>query len=126
MIATGRDFVRAARRVREHLGQRHRWAHTLGVARVAERLAAAHGIDTRRARIAGLLHDLARLYPGERLLRAPVPEPIARVALQAYADLGAGSTVAVAVRSSATAEDRRGSARRARRRWWRVWRPIRA
>ncbi len=69
MIATGRDFVRAARRVREHLGQQHRWAHTLGVARVAERLAAAHGLDTRRARIAGLLHDLARLYPGERLLR---------------------------------------------------------
>ena len=69
MIATGCDFVRAARRVRDHLGQRHRWAHTLGVARVAELLAAAHGIDTRRARIAGLFHDLARLYPGERLLR---------------------------------------------------------
>ncbi len=28
-----------------------------------------HGVDPQRARIAGLLHDLARLYPGERLLR---------------------------------------------------------
>jgi len=35
----------------------------------AEALAVAHRIDARRARIAGLLHDLARLYPGERLLR---------------------------------------------------------
>ena len=69
MIATGCDFVRAARRVREHLGQRHRWAHTLSVARVAERLAAAHGADPRRARVAGLFHDVARLYPGDRLLR---------------------------------------------------------
>ena len=68
MTATGRDFVRAARRVRDHLGQRHRFAHTLGVARVAEQLAAAHGADTAKARIAGLLHDLARLYAPERLL----------------------------------------------------------
>ena len=69
MIATGIDFVRAARRVREHIGQEHRYAHILRVARTAEALASAHGIDRRRARIAGLLHDLARLYPGKRLLR---------------------------------------------------------
>jgi predicted HD superfamily hydrolase involved in NAD metabolism len=68
VIADGIAFVRAARRVREHLGQQHRYRHTLGVARVAERLAAAHGADVRRARIAGLLHDLARLYPPTRLL----------------------------------------------------------
>jgi predicted HD superfamily hydrolase involved in NAD metabolism len=61
--------VRAARRVRERLGQRHRYAHVLRVARLAERLARVHGQDSQRARIAGLLHDLARLYPGERLLR---------------------------------------------------------
>ena len=28
----------------------------------------AHGLDTRRARTAGLLHDLARLWPKDRLL----------------------------------------------------------
>ena len=68
MTADGGEFVRAARRVRDHLDQRHRWAHTLAVARVAERLAAAHGGDPARARWAGLFHDLARLYPSERLL----------------------------------------------------------
>ena len=56
------------RRVRERIGQRHRYAHILGVARTAGRLARAHGVDPLQARIAGLLHDLARLYPGERLL----------------------------------------------------------
>lgn len=69
MIASGLDFVLAARRVREHIDQTHRYAHILRVARTAELLAAAHGVDTRQARIAGLLHDLARLYPGERLVR---------------------------------------------------------
>jgi predicted HD superfamily hydrolase involved in NAD metabolism len=69
LIASGVDFIRAARRVREHIGQRHRYAHILGVARTAVRLARVHGVDVQAARIAGLLHDLARLYPGERLLR---------------------------------------------------------
>ena len=68
MIASGLDLVRAMRRVRERIGQRHRYAHILGVARTAGRLARAHGVDPLQARIAGLLHDLARLYPGERLL----------------------------------------------------------
>jgi predicted HD superfamily hydrolase involved in NAD metabolism len=61
--------VRAAKRVRAHIGQTHRYAHILRVARVASSLARAHGVDPLRARIAGLLHDLARLYPAERLLR---------------------------------------------------------
>jgi predicted HD superfamily hydrolase involved in NAD metabolism len=68
LIAGGIAFVRAAQRVRAHLGQQHRWSHTLGVARTADRLAAAHGVDSQRARVAGLLHDLARLYPPKRLL----------------------------------------------------------
>jgi predicted HD superfamily hydrolase involved in NAD metabolism len=41
----------------------------LNVTRMAERLASTHGVDPLRARVAGLLHDLARLYPAERLLR---------------------------------------------------------
>jgi predicted HD superfamily hydrolase involved in NAD metabolism len=36
---------------------------------MAERLARAHGVDPLRARTAAMLHDLARLYPAERLLR---------------------------------------------------------
>jgi predicted HD superfamily hydrolase involved in NAD metabolism len=62
-------FVRAARAVREHLDQRNRYAHVVRVARMAERLARAHGVEPLPARIAGMLHDLARLYSAERLLR---------------------------------------------------------
>jgi predicted HD superfamily hydrolase involved in NAD metabolism len=61
--------VRAARAVRDAFDQRHRYAHVLNVTRMAERLASTHGVDPLRARVAGLLHDLARLYPAERLLR---------------------------------------------------------
>jgi predicted HD superfamily hydrolase involved in NAD metabolism len=67
--APGIAFVRDARRVREHIGQQHRYAHILRVARTAEALARTHGADPARARTAGMFHDLARLYPGERLLR---------------------------------------------------------
>ncbi len=38
------------------------------VARLADRLAQRHGEDPRRARLAGMLHDLARLYPTQRLV----------------------------------------------------------
>lgn len=60
--------MRAARAVRSELAQRHRYEHVVRVARLGERLAVAHGVDPLRARIAGLLHDLARLYPADRLL----------------------------------------------------------
>ncbi len=68
MIADGVTFARIARSVRESLGQRHRHAHVVRVARMAEMLARAHGVDPLRARTAGLLHDLARLYSDQRLL----------------------------------------------------------
>jgi predicted HD superfamily hydrolase involved in NAD metabolism len=61
-------FVELARRVRAQIGQDHRYEHTVRVARCAEILAQRHGIDTRRARLAGMLHDLARLYPADRLV----------------------------------------------------------
>jgi predicted HD superfamily hydrolase involved in NAD metabolism len=38
------------------------------VARCAEVLARRHGVDPRKARLAGMLHDLARLYSPQRLL----------------------------------------------------------
>jgi predicted HD superfamily hydrolase involved in NAD metabolism len=64
----GVALVHAMRRVRKELGQEHRYAHVLRVARLAERLARAHGEDTNKARFAGLYHDLARLYSADRLL----------------------------------------------------------
>jgi predicted HD superfamily hydrolase involved in NAD metabolism len=54
--------------VLDHLGQPHRYAHSVHVARLADRLAQAHGEDSSRARLAGMLHDLARLYSAERLV----------------------------------------------------------
>jgi predicted HD superfamily hydrolase involved in NAD metabolism len=36
---------------------------------MAENLARAHGVDTAKARLAGMLHDLARLYSADRLMR---------------------------------------------------------
>ncbi|MGH7660322.1 MAG: bis(5'-nucleosyl)-tetraphosphatase (symmetrical) YqeK [Vulcanimicrobiaceae bacterium] len=65
---TGLEFVRLSKHVRHDIGQRHRFAHTLGVARLARRLARRHGADAQRALLAGMLHDLARLYAPERLL----------------------------------------------------------
>jgi predicted HD superfamily hydrolase involved in NAD metabolism len=62
-------FAVVARAVREALDQQHRYAHVVRVARMGELLARAHGADTFRARLAGMLHDLARLYSTERLLR---------------------------------------------------------
>lgn len=54
--------------MREHIAQDHRYAHSVRVARFAERLAFANGESTFKARMAGMLHDLARLYSSKRLL----------------------------------------------------------
>jgi predicted HD superfamily hydrolase involved in NAD metabolism len=61
-------FVKLLRRVREHLRQDDRYAHSVRVARSAGTLAQRHGVDASKARLAGLLHDLARLYSAARLL----------------------------------------------------------
>lgn len=58
-----------------------RFDHTLRVAETAERLAGLHGLDPTKARLAGLLHDVARETEGDELLRMagesglPVDEP---------------------------------------------------
>jgi predicted HD superfamily hydrolase involved in NAD metabolism len=61
-------FDSVAQKVREHLDQEHRYEHSVRVANAAEELANRHGVDARKARLAGRLHDLARLYTPERLL----------------------------------------------------------
>jgi predicted HD superfamily hydrolase involved in NAD metabolism len=62
-------FTQLCKGVRTHLGQQHRYAHCVRVARMSENLARAHGADPHKARTAGILHDLARLYSSERLLQ---------------------------------------------------------
>jgi predicted HD superfamily hydrolase involved in NAD metabolism len=61
-------FTELARRVRSQIGQAHRYAHSVRVARCADVLAQRHGADPSKARTAGMLHDLARLYEPQRLL----------------------------------------------------------
>jgi predicted HD superfamily hydrolase involved in NAD metabolism len=68
MTLDGVAFVRIARGVRAAINSPARYAHVLRVARFSERLAFDHGADPLRARLAGLLHDLARLYSTQRLL----------------------------------------------------------
>jgi predicted HD superfamily hydrolase involved in NAD metabolism len=65
---SGIEFVRLGKRVQAEIGQPHRYAHTLRVARMAVQLARRWGEDVERARVAGMLHDLARLYSEQRLL----------------------------------------------------------
>ena len=61
-------YAELARRVRAEIGQQHRYEHSVRVARCAELLAQRHNVDTQQARLAGILHDLARLYSGPRLI----------------------------------------------------------
>ena len=66
--ADAMNYATLAAHVRTHIGQKHRYEHTVRVARCADVLAQRHGLDARKARLAGMLHDLARLYPGPRLI----------------------------------------------------------
>ena len=51
-----------------------RFTHTLGVAQTAERLAPTCGVDPRRARLAGLLHDCAKSMPLEEMRKLVTEE----------------------------------------------------
>lgn len=59
---------RAEALARERLSDK-RFGHTTRVADTAERLARLHGLDTRRTRLAALLHDAAREMDRRDLLR---------------------------------------------------------
>jgi predicted HD superfamily hydrolase involved in NAD metabolism len=61
---------------REHLSNK-RYVHTLRVAETAERLAEIHGLDSKKARLAGLLHDAAREVGKEELLRVAEEDDLA-------------------------------------------------
>jgi predicted HD superfamily hydrolase involved in NAD metabolism len=61
-------YAQLAAHVRTHIAQKHRFEHTVRVARCADVLAQFHSLDASKARLAGMLHDLARLYPGPRLI----------------------------------------------------------
>lgn len=47
----------------------YRFYHTLGVSYTASALAMCHGVEVRKAQLAGLLHDSAKYMTGEEMLR---------------------------------------------------------
>jgi predicted HD superfamily hydrolase involved in NAD metabolism len=61
-------YTELARAVRAHLDQDHRYRHCVRVARSADILAQIHGIEAGKARLAAMLHDLARLYSAPQLI----------------------------------------------------------
>jgi predicted HD superfamily hydrolase involved in NAD metabolism len=81
--------------VRATLNQDHRFAHVVRVARSADVLAQRHGVAADKARLAGMLHDLARLYSGPQLIDAararqmPIGSFEARNPIVLHAPLGA-------------------------------------
>ncbi len=62
-------YTELAGAVRAHLDQDHRYHHCVRVARSADILAQIHGVDPQKARLAAMLHDLARLYSTTQLLQ---------------------------------------------------------
>lgn len=61
-------YTELTRAVRAHLDQDHRYRHCVRVARSADILAQLHGVDPHKARLAAMLHDLARLYSSAELV----------------------------------------------------------
>lgn len=64
---------RLERDLKDHMAQAKpkRYAHSLSVARTAEQMAAAYGVDPLKARVAGILHDWDKvLSPDEQVEKA--------------------------------------------------------
>lgn len=69
IAAFKREFAHIEQAVAKRLTER-RWQHTQGVANVAVQLALHWEADAKKAYVAGLLHDVARELPRNRLLKA--------------------------------------------------------
>lgn len=75
------DLLEAADALARARLSKKRYAHTIRVADTAEHLAAVHGLDRHRTRLAALLHDAVRELPPEEYLRLaekwdlPVEDP---------------------------------------------------
>ena len=89
------SYAQLARAVRTHLAQDQRYRHCVRVARSADILAQIHGVEPRKARLASMLHDLARLYSTERLIgecerrKVPIDDFERRYPIVLHAPLGA-------------------------------------
>lgn len=60
------EFFKMMReRLRERLPKKSRYKHSLGVSQESQRLAKRYGVDVRKARLAGLLHDWDKGFDDE-------------------------------------------------------------
>lgn len=88
------ELLAICRAVREHLPN-DRYRHVLGVARTAERLARRYGSSPRKARVAALIHDIARMWTADELFdyaRAhdvPISEAERRAPVLLHSRIGA-------------------------------------
>jgi predicted HD superfamily hydrolase involved in NAD metabolism len=62
-----REFLALCAAVRNNLPP-NRYRHVLGVARTAERLARRYGLHAGKARVAAMIHDIARNWSPQKLL----------------------------------------------------------
>lgn len=70
------DLIRSIRKSVKKKLDEHRYEHTLGVAYTAQALAMRYGYDLRRAEIAGLLHDCAKRFDRQEMLKKCVSRGI--------------------------------------------------
>lgn len=63
------EFILSLEQKLQQILKPKRYLHTLGVAYLSASLAMCHGVSHRDALVAGLLHDCAKNYPEEELLK---------------------------------------------------------
>lgn len=91
---SGAEFIELCKTVRGRMGV-GRFRHCAGVARMAERLALRHHASTLKARLAGILHDVARTWNGDALIAyaaehgIPVTDEARRAPVLLHAAVGA-------------------------------------
>ncbi|HYK52833.1 MAG TPA: bis(5'-nucleosyl)-tetraphosphatase (symmetrical) YqeK [Candidatus Eremiobacteraceae bacterium] len=91
---SGSEFITLCADVRARTDE-HRFKHALSVARMAERLAFRYGVSRLKARVAGMLHDIARLWKADALFAyatshgLPVSESACKAPVLMHAPVGA-------------------------------------
>lgn len=93
-MLSGSDFLAMCAAVRSRLDE-PRFRHVVGVARTADRLAARYGVSTVKARVAAMLHDIARLWKADALFAyatkygLPVTDTVRKAPVLMHAPVGA-------------------------------------
>ena len=68
MVYTDFNIEEAKNWLKAHLSE-ERYNHSIGTMETAEKLAEMYHLDTEKAKIAGLMHDCAKCFPNDKLLK---------------------------------------------------------